>query len=178
MNKLSVREIDIQDIDLICNYWLSADKDYLHSMGADINKVPPHDQMYSMLSQQLTQSNEEKQSYALIWEDNGHAIGHCNINKIIYGQEAYMHLHIWNEEGRKKGRGATLVKKSLPYFFENFHLHDLYSEPYALNPAPNRALEKAGFQLVKEYITTPGYLNFEQPVKLWHVSYDAYRQLK
>ena len=174
-NIFSVREIEARDIELLAAYWLNADKDFLEGMGADINKIPPKEQLRQMLLQQLTQSPEEKQSYAIIWLQDGTAIGHCNINKIIFGQEAYMHLHIWNADTRKKGIGTTLVKMALPYFFEKFHLKNLYSEPYALNPAPNRTLEKAGFQLVKEYITTPGYLNFEQPVKLWQMSYDSYR---
>lgn len=38
------------------------------------------------------------------------------------------------------------------------------------NPAPNKTLKKAGFELVKEYVTTPGPINFEQPVKLWCLS--------
>ncbi len=59
---------------------------------------------------------------------------------------------------------------SLPFFFKNLQLKNVFCEPYALNPAPNRTLEKVGFECLEEYVTVPGYLNFEQPVKRWRMS--------
>jgi RimJ/RimL family protein N-acetyltransferase len=59
---------------------------------------------------------------------------------------------------------------TLPYFFENYSLEELYCEPYALNPAPNRTLAKVGFKLVRQEVTTPGILNFEQEVNLWKIT--------
>ena len=114
----------------------------------------------------------------MIWQMDNEPIGHCNVNKIKFGEEAYMHLHLWNSDGRKKGMGAELVKMSLPYFFEKLELKKIYSEPYALNPAPNKTLVKAGFTFVKEYITTPGFLNFEQPVNLWELTYEQFNDQK
>lgn len=164
---LSVREIQKKDIPLIVKYWTEADPEYLKGMGADPSKLPAAEAFQNMLAQQLDQSYEEKQSYCLIWELENEAVGHCNVNKIIYGSEAYMHLHLWNNPDRKKGLGTEFIKLSIPLFFKNLELKIIYSEPYALNPAPNRTLEKAGFTLEKEYLTIPGAINFEQMVKRW-----------
>ena len=71
-----------------------------------------------------------------------------------------------------------MVKMTLPYFFENLKLKKMYSEPYALNPAPNRILKKVGFEFVKEYTTIPGSLNFEQPVKRWELTYENFKKIK
>jgi RimJ/RimL family protein N-acetyltransferase len=176
-NILSVREIQESDIELIIQYWLSADKEFLERMGADINKVPAPDECEKMLFKQLSQPLKEKNSYCIIWEVDSKPIGHSNVNKIIFGEEAYMHLHMWNESLRQKGLGTALVKKTLPYYFENLKLKKLYSEPYALNAAPNNVLRKIGFKFIKEYVTTPGSLNFEQPVNKWELSYDDYKKL-
>jgi RimJ/RimL family protein N-acetyltransferase len=173
-NRLSVREIQQQDIDLLVRYWLQSDGAFLTAMGVDLTKIPSEENLRVMLSQQLDQRNQEKQSYCIIWEIDGEPCGHSNINRIIFGEEAYMHLHLWNAVSRQKGSGLALVKMTLPYYFENFHLKMLYCEPYALNPAPNKTLPKAGFRFVKEYVTIPGYLNFEQPVKRWELSYADY----
>lgn len=105
----------------------------------------------------------------MIWEMDGVPIGHSNVNKIMYGEAAYMHLHLWDREVRQKGMGAAFVKMSLPYFFNNLHLKTIYCEPYALNIAPNRTLEKVGFRFVKKHITTPGFLNFEQEINRWEI---------
>ena len=81
-----------------------------------------------------------------------------------------MHLHIWKGMNRKKGTGVELINRSVTYFFENMKLKKLYCEPYALNPAPNKTLAKAGFHFLKRYTTTPGAMNFEQEVNLWELS--------
>ncbi len=172
---LSVREIQQSDIEPITQYWMSAAPAFLTGMGVDLSKMPSKEEWITMLSEQLAQSYPEKKSYCIIWQIDNKPIGHCNVNKIKFGEEAYMHLHMWNSDGRKKGMGTELVKMCLPYFFGNLKLKKIFSEPYALNPAPNKALEKAGFAFVKEYITIPGFLNFEQPVKLWEFTYEQYK---
>jgi RimJ/RimL family protein N-acetyltransferase len=177
-NNSSVREIQERDISLIIDYWLNADKLFLLNMGVDINKMPSKEEWQNMLLAQISQPYENKNSYCIIWQVNGTPVGHSNVNKIVFREEAYMHLHLWKNEFRKTGFGTELVSMTLPYFFENLNLKKLYCEPYALNPAPNKTLKKTGFEFVKEYITTPGFLNFEQKVNLWELSYEKFRILK
>jgi RimJ/RimL family protein N-acetyltransferase len=169
-NILSVREIRSSDIPLIINYWQSASADYLNSMGAAIEKLPSNEALEQMLTEQIQLPYKEKKSYCIVWLVDAIPIGHCNVNKIVYGEEAFMHLHVWQQEKRKRGNGVQLVKMSLPYFFKNLKLKKLYCETYALNDAPNKTLERVGFTFIKEYITTPGVINFEQPVKQWELT--------
>lgn len=175
---LSVREIRPSDIESITAYWLGADKEFLLGMGVDLNKIPSHEQWIDMLSEQLQQPYEEKKSYCTIWEIDGQAVGHSNVNKIVFGEEAYMHLHLWKSAVRRAGAGTALVRMSLPWFFHHLQLKVLYCEPYALNPAPNKTLEKVGFEFVKTYTTTPGWINFEQAVNLWALTFDRFSALK
>jgi len=67
--------------------------------------------------------------------------------------------------GFQKGLGVD--RKKLPSESTWFELRELFCEPYALNPAPNEAQPRVGFHLVKSYETTPGWINFRQPVNLW-----------
>lgn len=174
---LSVREIEAGDVELIAGYWLSAGDDYLRGMGADPAKRPEREQLLQMLAAQLDQSYQQKQSYCIVWLVNDRPAGHSNVNKIVWGEEAYMHLHLWHPEARHKGWGPELVKMTLPYFFENLQLKKICCEPYTLNPSPNKVLEKAGFELISQYTTTPGWINFEQPVNHWEMSYDKYKSI-
>lgn len=174
---LTVREIQTEDIMPLTSYWLNADDSFLKNMGADPRKIPSEKEWIQMLNEQISQPYTEKKSYCIIWFADNEAMGHSNVNKIIFGEEAYMHLHIWKNGTRKKGCGTELVKMTLPWFFEKLKLKTLYCEPYALNPAPNRVLEKLGFEFVKEYITTPGYLNFEQPVKHWELTFERFKAM-
>jgi RimJ/RimL family protein N-acetyltransferase len=85
-----------------------------------------------------------------------------------------MHPHLWNSDERNKGLGIAFLKLTIPVFFSAMQIKKLYCEPYALNDAPNKILNKFGFNFVKEYITTPGSLNFEQSVKRWELSADDF----
>jgi RimJ/RimL family protein N-acetyltransferase len=175
-NILSVREITKQDIIPLTQYWLESDAAFMSGMGVDMSKMLNKEQWHEMLSEQLNQPYNKKKSYCIIWQIDGKAIGHSNVNKIIFGEEAYMHLHLWNTSVRKKGMGAQLVKMTLPYFFKNLQLKRIYCEPYALNPAPNKTLEKVGFTFIKKYITIPGYLNFEQEVNKWELNFEQFKK--
>jgi len=171
---IKVREIELKDIDLIADYWLRSDADYLLDMGADISKLPTRNEFCKMLVEQINLPIKDKKSYALIWELNGKQVGHSNVNGIEYGKHATMHLHLWKSDSRKKGIGTVLVKKSLPFYFENLEIQKLVCEPYALNPAPNRTLKKVGFEFEKKYTTVPGSINFEQEVNRWKLSKKKY----
>ena len=172
---LSIRELTPADIDPITDYWFAADRDFLQAMGADIDKLPTREQWKAMLAKQIGQDYPEKKSYCLIWLVDGEPVGHSNVNQISFGHEAHMHLHIWHANGRAKGYGAKLVKLGLPYFFENLQLQKIICEPYALNPAPNKTLAKVGFRFIREYITTPGFINFEQPVTRWEITREQWK---
>lgn len=166
---LSVRAIETKDIPLITKYWLESEPDFLIGMGVDLNKLPTKEGLRQMLEKQMSLAIDKKPSYALIWEYNHKAIGHCNVNGIKFGEEAFMHLHLWNIDKRQKGIGSLLVKKSVEIFFKELKLQQIFSEPYALNPAPNKTLKKLGFDFVKKYTTIPGSLNFEQEVNRWKI---------
>jgi len=167
---LSVREMLDDDVKHIVNYWQNATDETLLKMGADKSKLPTAEVLTKFLQQQIATPYQEKKSYALIWVLDGNPIGHNNVNNIDFGKSAFMHLHIWNTPNRKKGMGSILLKKALPFFFENLNLETLFCQPKATNEAPNKTLPKADFNFQKKYTTIPGHLNFEQEVNLWQIT--------
>lgn len=169
MSTLTVRPMEPSDVEAVVAYWAGSEAEHLRAMGVDLARLPPAEAMTAGLGAQLELPIEERASYALIWLADGVAIGHCNTNPTAYGVEAFMHLHLWSGARRGRGLGLELLRQSVPEFFRALGLKRLISQPYALNPAPNRVLPKAGFRLVREYVTTPGSINFEQPVKRWEI---------
>ena len=113
----------------------------------------------------------------MIWFYDGKAVGHSNISPIIFGEEAFVHLHIWDEEFRGKGFGWEWLRMSIPFYFKHFNLKKIFCEPNAQNFAPNRTVEKLGFDFVKEYTTIPGWICFEQPVKRWLLTREKFDSL-
>ena len=172
-NHIHVREAKLSDIPLIVNYWMTSSDDHLIGMGVDLNKLPRKEDLTIALTHAIT----SKQSYALIWELEGKAIGHTNVNNLTIGEHANMHIHLWKNTTRQKGLGTQLILASLPLYFDNLKLKTIYCEPYALNPAPNLTLEKIGFQFVKLYTTIPGSINFEQEVNQWKLTREQFDKL-
>lgn len=166
----SVREMTKNDVNLIIDYFLKSDPEFLKGRGVDINKLPGKKEWRKILLDELEKPVEFKKLYYLIWEINGTPVGHSHINDIIFGEEAYMHLHLWHPDDRQKGNGSYFLKESLFYYFKNFNLNHLFCQPYALNPAPNRTLERVGFKFIKNYETIPSWINFKQHVNLWEMN--------
>jgi len=149
------------DYERVLDYFFGADETFLRGMGVDPAKLSTRE---SWLDRLLPDLHRDDRTYYMSWFHDGTPIGHCNLNRIKYAQEAYLHLHTWDQTFRKAGVGTELVRRSLPRFIGKFALQRLYCEPYADNLAPNRVLTKLGFRLVKRYRTIPGIINFEQEV--------------
>jgi RimJ/RimL family protein N-acetyltransferase len=173
----SVRQVQESDFEKIVDYFLNADGDFLITMGVDISNLPSKEDWLKILSDDLQKDLKTKRFFYIIWLLNDEPIGHCNINKIIFGKEAFMHLHIWKRNARKNGMGFDLLKMTLPYYFKLFQLQYLFCEPSALNPAPNKILEKTGFEFMKQYDTIPGWINFHQTVNCWQLPVAKFEEL-
>ena len=165
----TIREILLEDIDQITQYWLCANDDALSKMGVDKSKILSAPEWKKFLQEQIASPLNQKNSYCLIWLLNGKAVGHSNVNKIIFGESAYMHLHMWTSTARKKGAGLAFIKLCIPKFFEILKLKTIFCEPKSDNEAPNKTLAKVGFTFVKKHSCIPGWICFEQEVNLWEL---------
>ncbi len=165
--RTDIKEMQPGEQTRIIDYFLNADQDFLNRMGVDPDKLPERDKWYSLIQDDLDKPLKQRQFYYLFWGADGQSIGHSNINKIVYGQEAYMHLHVWVGSFRKQGFGQSLVSRCITRYFEKFELKRLLCEPFAENPGPNKTLAKLGFTLEKTYDTTPGWINYHQAVNRW-----------
>lgn len=170
LSALEVIPLESSQLNFIAEYWNNLSNEELEKMGVDHHKLPSKAEFISNLSHQLSLADKNKKAFAFIAMLNGTPIGHCNLNPIIYGETAKLHLHIWDPRNRKSGLGFFMVKKALPLFFQRFKLKEIICEPKASNDAPNQTLNKLGFQFLKKYITVPGNINHEQEVSRWKIS--------
>ena len=91
---LSVREMTLSDIEHIVDYFVNADDDFLTGMGADKSKLPKREEWIKKLQLEHNKSYSEKEFYYIIWCIDDLPVGHSNINNIVFGQTATMHLHL------------------------------------------------------------------------------------
>jgi RimJ/RimL family protein N-acetyltransferase len=110
---------------------------------------------------------EERETLLVIWRQAGEAVGFSTCDRIVYGEQARMHLHIPAPGRRRSGIGTEGVRGAAEIYFDRLELARLISEPNAFNVAPNRTLQRAGFKYLKTHMTVPGWLNYHQAVNRW-----------
>ena len=168
--KLAVRELILSDIEKVVDYFINSNAGFLKGMGADKSKLPEKKEWTEKLKLEFKKPYAQKEFYYIIWLIDKQPVGHSNVNNIEFGKSAMMHLHIWNNDKRKRGLGVELLKLSIPYFFKNLGLQKLICEPYYENVAPNKTLQKLDFKLISTYETIPGWINFKQIVNRYELT--------
>ena len=157
----------LSDVATRIRYFHEASDDYLLALGVERSLLPTPEAWHSFHEQDYARPVTERENYALLWELDGHTVGFSSLDHIVFGEEAFMHLHILDESLRRRGFGASFVTLSASQYLEIFELKRLYCEPNALNVAPNRTLQRAGFTYLFSHEAIPGPINFRQVTTRW-----------
>lgn len=165
--RLAVREMRLAEVNLRIDYFHDAPDEHLRRMGVDRARLPARHAWRAFHEEDFARPLKDRLNYLLVWECDGEAVGFSSADHITFGAEAFMHLHIVRPQMRQQGMGAAFVEESARLYFESLELVRLFSEPNALNTAPNRALQRAGFRFLFTHETTPGTINYPQLVTRW-----------
>ncbi len=165
---LSVRLMTEPETQLIIDYFRTATAEHLETLGVDPTRLPPNESAWRTRFRRFFEKPPaERENLQLIWLEDDRPVGFSTADKIVFGERASMHLHVVAPGDRSRGVGVECVKQSARTYFEVLRLKRLFCEPNALNVAPNRTLQAAGFRYVKTHMTVPGWINFHQPVTQW-----------
>jgi RimJ/RimL family protein N-acetyltransferase len=164
---LSVREMKVDEIDLIIEYFFGATPEQLEMLGVDPSRLPAREGWRERFQRECALPIERRAWIVVIWLSDNQPVGFSTSDKITYGEQANMHLHVTDAERRHQGIGLECVRRSVEIYFDKLKLKRLFCEPNAFNVAPNRTLQKAGFKYLKTHMTVPGPLNFHQAVTRW-----------
>lgn len=165
--KIAVREMELSEVSSIIGYFHEASPEHLELLGVDPTRLPARERWLDYYTRQYALPIDRRAIFAVTWILNGVQIGFSTADRIVYGEQAYMHLHIISPDKRRTGLGTECVRASVDLYFEVLKINQLICEPNAYNVAPNRTLQNAGFLYVKTHFTVPGPLNFHQPVTRW-----------
>ncbi|MDI1261904.1 MAG: GNAT family protein [bacterium] len=165
--ELQVREMRLEETPLVIDYFHSSTPEHLEMLGVDPSRLPPKDAWASLFRSQFSLPPEERRGVFVIWLGDGRPIGFSSCDKIVFGKQANMHLHVTEPAQRQQGIGAHCVRLSVDIYFRVLRIHQLFCEPNAFNIGPNRTLQRAGFKYIKTHMTVPGPLNFHQAVNRW-----------
>ena len=164
---LTVREMMSSEVNIIIQYFQNSTPEHLETLGVDPSRLPPAESWRERLQRECTLPIEQRTMMLVIWLSDDQPVGFSTSDKIRYGEQAHMHLHVTEPERRHQGTGVECVRRSADIYFERLKLKRLFCEPNAFNVPPNRTLQKAGFKYLKTHMTVPGPLNFRQAVTRW-----------
>jgi RimJ/RimL family protein N-acetyltransferase len=165
--RLVVREMRPSEVGLRIDYFHDSSDEYLTMLGVDRQALPSRAAWRSDYAADCALPVDKRTGVALMWELDGGIVGFSSADRIVFGEEAYMHLHIISPQLRHMGFGVKFVKESARFYFRMLHLDRLYCEPNAFNTAPNRTLQSAGFRYQFTHEARPGPINFRQTTTRW-----------
>jgi RimJ/RimL family protein N-acetyltransferase len=165
--KISVRGMSLSESDLVISYVHQSTPEHLEILGVDPTRVPTAEDWHQHFQEEFVKPPSLRARYYLTRLLDGRAVGYASSDRIVLGEHANMHLHVFREEDRRKGLGTQCVQHCLSFFFEELRLKRMYCELNAFNIGPNRTLQKAGFTYLKTHMTVPGFINFHQAVTRW-----------
>lgn len=165
--RFTVKEVMPQELDMIIDYFHEASSEYLELLGVDPTRLPSAAAWRERYALECSKPIEQRATLLVIWKSGDQPIGFSSADKIIFGRQANMHLHVFKPEDRRSGVGTECVMQTSQLYFDALRLERLFCEPNAFNIAPNRTLQRVGFRYVKTHNTVPGPLNFHQAVTRW-----------
>lgn len=165
--RMAVREMELADVDYRIDYFHNASDEYLRGLGVDRARLPSREQWHAFYEEDYAKPIAERANYSLLWVLDDQIVGFSTTDRIVFGVEAFMHLHVAEESLRGRGLGSRFVRASTAVYFDVLALQRIFSEPNAFNVAPNRALQNAGFTYLFSHETTPGPYNLFQVTTRW-----------
>jgi RimJ/RimL family protein N-acetyltransferase len=159
--------MQVAEVGVRIDYFHDSSDEHLLKLGVDRASLPSKEAWRSAYTADYALPLEQREGVALIWELDGRTVGFSSADRILFGEEAFMHLHIVSPELRHRGFGAAFVKESARHYFRMLQLERLYCEPNAFNTAPNRTLQRAGFRYLFTHEARPNPINFHQTTTRW-----------
>jgi RimJ/RimL family protein N-acetyltransferase len=164
---IAVRDLILAEAGLVINYFHRSTPEHLEVLGVDPTRLPRPDVWREGFRHEFSLPLDQRRSFVLIWLLDDRPVGFSSCDKIVFGERANMHLHVFEPERRQQGLGNECVRRSVDIYFQKLRLKSLFCEPNAFNTGPNRTLQKAGFKYLKTHMTVPGPLNYRQAVTQW-----------
>ncbi len=162
-----VRPMRLDEVHFRGDYFTESSDEHLSVLGVDRSLLLPRNLWMRRYEQDFERPLSHREEYPLAWDLRGDLIGFSTAERIEFGVEAFMHLHIVDPQFRRLGYGSVLVRKSAELYFVDLGLQRLFSEPNAFNVASNRTLQRAGFRYQFSHEAAPTPINRLQITTRW-----------
>lgn len=164
---LTVAEMPPESVGLRIDYFHGATDEELVGMGVERALLPTPGEWRRTYAEDFARPLAQRRGYAVLWELDGVPVGFSSADRIVLGEQAFMHLHLTDPARRRSGLGTEFLRRTLDHYFSVLDLQRIFCEPNAFNQAPNRTLFRVGFAYLFTHECTPGPINFFQATTRW-----------
>ena len=166
MMPLTVREMMDTEVDLIIDYFYNATPEYLETLGVDPTRLPPAQAWRDRLCREGELAFDQRSVVPVIWLSDDRPVGFSTADKIRYGEQANMHLHVSGPGAgsRRRCRMRAAYRRLLFRAFET-EAAVLRAERLQRGAEPHPA--KGRFQISQDPHDRASPVNFHQAVTRW-----------
>jgi RimJ/RimL family protein N-acetyltransferase len=151
---ISVRDLSVEDVPSIVNYWFHSPPGFIEGMGVDLAKLPSEAEMLKSLIQKCQDNAllpDSKINAVVILKD-GEPVGFHTLFPIAEGDHGIFHAHIWNPEMRGQGIALNSYLLAAKVFMKRFNLNRILYKTPLQNVGSIRVKEKLGIRSIGEEI--------------------------
>lgn len=87
---LVVREMALDEVGLIIDYFHGSTPEYLEMMGVDPTRLPNRRDWQARYVAEYAKPLEQRSTLLVMWELDGVGVGFSSSDKIVYGEQAHM----------------------------------------------------------------------------------------
>jgi hypothetical protein len=98
---LQVNAID--DVGIRIDYFHGGSDDHLRTLGVDRALLATPEAWWRFCEEDYARPIRERLNYSLVWELDGQAVGFSSTDQIVFGETAFIHLHIMRATQRRRG---------------------------------------------------------------------------
>ena len=136
-----LRDLRVEDIPAIVEYWLKSPPEFLAFMGVDRERLGGEADITKRLSVAIRTGEENQKNIALAITLDERVAGYTLLNR--YSEEVnYSHWHIISPELRGKGISTVLYPLRIKTYFDAAPISRLIHQTRTRNVAVNRMLDK------------------------------------
>src|SRR3954454_4472359 len=92
--ELDVRAMRLEETSLVIDYFHSSTPEHLELLGVDPTRLPPKWAWESAFKSQYSLPVSERRCFFVIWLGDQRPIGFSSCDKLVFGKQANMHLHV------------------------------------------------------------------------------------
>jgi hypothetical protein len=102
----------LSEVSIRIDYFHDASDDYLRVLGVDRTLLPTREAWRAFYEEDYARPIRDRVNYSLVWQLNGRVVGFSSTDRIDFGNEAFMHLHVVEAGLRSSGLGTQFVRLS------------------------------------------------------------------